>query len=341
MAFVKPESLYLLLVFPLLGSLMFWSSARRQAALARFGDLNLTHRLSANISWRKRRIKIALQLLSLALIILAAARPQWGTQVSVKVQEGVQVLVVLDVSSSMLAEDIKPSRLERAKLTISELMARLGGNELGLVIFSGAAFVQFPVTADFYTARSFLSSVGPTSISRPGTALEQALSVALDSFVDQRASSRVILLLTDGEGHEGDPLAAANRAAEEGVIIHAIGFGSPTGEPIPLRDAAGNIVDYKKDAQGETVVSRLDEVILQQITRTTGGAYFRANASGKEVVAVADRIEGMVTGEQEEEGGAFETSGIERYQWFVGLAFSFLVVDVILSERYKKKRDGI
>ena len=138
MAFVKPEFLYLLLVLPILGILITWSSARHQAALQRLGDGILLRRLSANLNPRKRRLKTVLQLLALLLIITAVARPLWGTQVSVKVQEGVQVLVVLDVSSSMLAEDIKPNRLERAKLTISELMDRLGGNELGLVIFSGA-----------------------------------------------------------------------------------------------------------------------------------------------------------------------------------------------------------
>lgn len=333
MEFVKPELLTLLLLFPLLGILLAWSNSRRKVAVLRFGDPNLVKRLGTSVSLRKRRWKVVLWLSALLCLILAAARPLWGTQVSVKVQEGVEVMVVLDVSSSMLAEDIKPNRLARAKLTISELMDRLGGNEIGLVIFSGAAFVQFPVTADYYTARAFLDSAGPSSISRPGTALEKAITVALESSTDQRATSRVILLLTDGEGHEGDPLVAARLAADQDVVIHAIGFGSPAGEPIPIRDANGTVIDYKKDAQGETVLSRLDEVILQQLVSATGGYYFRANASGTEVDAVADLIEGMATGEREE-SGELETFGVERFQWFVGLAVIVLSVETLMNERH-------
>ena len=142
----------------------------------------------------------------------------------------------------------------------------------------------------------------------------------------------MILLLTDGEGHEGDPLAAARMAADQDVVIHAIGFGSPIGEPIPIRDSSGAVIDYKKDAQGETVLSRLDEVILQQVVRATGGYYFRANASGTEVDAVVNLIEGMATGESEE-SGEFETFGVERFQWFVGLAAILLSVELLLNER--------
>ena len=337
MEFVNPEVLTLLVLLPLLGILLVWSNSRRKVALSRIGNPNLIQRLSSSINLRKRRYKVALWLCAFLLVIIAAARPLWGTLVTVKVQEGVEVMVVLDVSSSMLAEDIKPNRLARAKLTISELMDRLGGNEIGLVIFSGAAFLQFPITADFYTAQSFLDSASPASISRQGTALEQALSVALDSFPYRRATSRVILLLTDGEGHEGDPLTAASKALEQDVVIHAIGFGFPTGEPIPIRDSDGTVIDYKKDSEGETVLSRLDEVLLQQIARTTGGYYFRANAAGTEVQAVVDLIEGMATGEREE-GGEFETFGVERFQWFAGFAALIFTVDIFIDERQHIRR---
>ena len=141
------------------------------------------------------------------------------------------------------------------------------------------------------------------------------------------------MLLTDGEGHEGDPLVAARLAADQDVVIHAIGIGSPAGEPIPIRDANGTVIDYKKDAQGETVLSRLDEVILQQLVSATGGYYFRANASGTEVDAVADLIEGMATGEREE-SGELETFGVERFQWFVGLAVIVLSVETLMNERH-------
>jgi Ca-activated chloride channel family protein len=267
---------------------------------------------------------------ALVSLIVGLARPLWGTQVLVRAREGVEVMAVLDVSDSMLGEDIKPNRLVRAKLTIEELMDRLGGNDIGLVIFSGAAFVQFPLTADFSTARVFLDGVGPWSISRPGTSLAEGIRVALRGFPEKRATSRVILLLTDGEGHEGDPLAAAGEAAQQGVVIHAIGFGSPEGEPIPIRDAGGAVQGYKKDAQGEPVLSRLDEVTLQQVTSETGGLYFRATAAGQEIDAIVDSITTLDTGERE---GQFETHGVERFTWFATAALLSLTAEVLLSDR--------
>jgi len=332
MEFAKSGYLYLLLLIPTAIIFLIWAAKGRRTALAHLGTPALIAELSNNVSQRKRRWKTALWFVALAALVLALARPLWGTQLVIKAQEGVEVMVVLDVSSSMLAEDIKPSRLTRAKLAIEDLMARLGGNEVGLVIFSGAAFVQFPLTADFYTARSFLDSASPASISRQGTALEEALRVALNGFPAERATSRVILLLTDGEGHEGDPLAAAQDAAEQDVVIHAIGFGSPTGEPIPIRDANGAITGYQKDAQGETVLSKLDEVTLQQITTATGGFYFRASAGGEEIDTIVEAINSMASGEREEEG-QFESHGVERFTWFAGAALLALTADTVLDER--------
>jgi len=291
---------------------------------------SLVSALSANVGHRRRRWKTVLWFVALVSLIVGLARPLWGTQMVVRAREGVEVMAVLDVSASMLGEDIKPNRLTRAKLTIEELMDRLGGNDIGLVIFSGAAFVQFPLTADFNTARTFLDGVGPRSISRPGTSLAEGIRVALRGFPEKRATSHVILLLTDGEGHEGDPLAMAGEAAQQGVVIHAIGFGSPEGEPIPIRDAGGAVQGYKKDAQGEPVLSRLDEVTLQQVTIETGGLYFRATAAGQEVDAIVESIAALDTGERD---GQFETHGVERFTWFVAAALLSLAAETLLSDR--------
>ena len=332
MNFARSHYLYLLILLPAAIAWEIWAARRRGDALARFGDPALVAALSANLSLRKRRWKRVLWLIALAAMIVALARPQWGSEVRVKAREGVNVMVVLDVSKSMLAEDIKPNRLTRAKLTIEELMDRLGGNEMGLVIFSGAAFVQFPLTADFNTARAFLDSASPASISRPGTALEEAIRVALDAFPEKQATRNVILMLTDGEGHEGDPIAAARTANEQDVIIHAIGFGSPQGEPIPLRDAQGNITGYQKDNAGETVLSKLDEITLQRIAAETDGLYFRASSGGEELDAIQEAIGRLATGESEEEG-QFETQGVERLAWFAGVALLALTAELILTER--------
>jgi Ca-activated chloride channel family protein len=334
MEFARPIYLYLLALLPLAALLLAWAARRKRADVARLGTPALIATLSASVSVTRRRWKIALWFIALIALIVALARPRWGTQVQVTVQRGVQVMVALDVSSSMLAEDIKPNRLTRAKLTVEELMDRLGGNELGLVLFAGAAFVQFPLTADFNTARSFLEAAGPWTISRPGTALEEALHVALRGFPEGVAGNRVILLLTDGEGHEGDPLDAAGAAAEAGVTIYAIGFGSPDGEPIPIRDQGGVLTGYKKDAQGETVLSRLDETTLGQIVNATNGLYFRASASGDEIAAITDAIAALDTGELESQ---FETQGVERFEWFAGLALLALTAEFLIGERVRRE----
>jgi Ca-activated chloride channel family protein len=335
MDFARPNYLYLLVLVPLIALFLAWAASRRRMALAKLGTPSLIAALSVSVSSRKRRWKMALWFAALIALIVALARPLWGTQVTVKVQEGVEVMIALDVSSSMLAEDIKPNRLARAKLTVEELMNRLGGNHVGLVIFSGAAFVQFPLTADFDTARLFLNAAGPGSISRPGTALAEAIRVALSGFPEQRATSRVILLLTDGEGHEGEPLVAAQDAAEQGVVIHAIGFGSPDGEPIPVRDPGGAVVGYKENAQGKTVLSRLDEITLQQIAGEAGGLYFRASAGGEEIDSIVEAIAALETGEQE---GQFEVQGVERFEWFAGAALLALIADTLISDRVSERR---
>jgi Ca-activated chloride channel family protein len=334
MDFARPTYLYLLTLIPLAALLLTWAVRRKRADVAHLGTPALIAILSASVSGKRRRRKTVLWFIAVTVLITALARPRWGTQVRVTAQRGVQVIIALDVSASMLAEDIKPDRLARAKLTVEELMDRLGGNELGLVLFSGAAFVQFPLTADFNTARSFLSASGPWTISRPGTTLEEAIHVALGGFPEGIASNRVILLLSDGEGHEGDPLSAAREAAEAGVTIYAIGFGSPEGEPIPIRDQSGALIGYKKDAQGETVLTRLDETTLGQIVNETHGLYARASASGDEIAAITDAIAALDTGELESQ---FETRGVERFEWFAALALVTLTAEFLIGERAKRE----
>ena len=334
MAFARPDFLNLFLLIPLFALLLAWSARRKRADVARLGTPSLIAALSASVSYTRRRWKTVLWFTALAALIVALARPRWGAQVQVTARQGVQVMVALDVSSSMLAEDIKPNRLTRAKLTVEELMDHLGGNEMGLVLFSGAAFVQFPLTADLNTAQGFLAAAGPESISRPGTALEEALRVALSGFPENVATQRVILLLTDGEGHEGDPSSAARAAAEAGTTIYAIGFGSAAGEPIPIRDASGALVGYKKDANGRTVLSRLDEATLTQIVNETGGLYFRASAAGDEVTAITEAVAALDAGEMENQ---FETRGIERFEWFAGLALLALTAESLLGDRIRRE----
>ena len=252
---------------PALALLMVYANRRRHAVLARLGNPVLVKRLGASVNWRGRRWQTGLWFASIVLLLLSLARPQWGEDVQVVDRTGVQVMVALDVSESMLAEDIKPNRLSRAKLEIADLMSRLGGDEIGLVLFSGASFIQFPLTSDYTTAQSFLDGARPGVISKPGTNIGDAVRTALTGFDDNSNSQRVIVLITDGEAHDAEAMNAVQQAADEGVIFYTIGFGSPEGVPIPEMDAAGNVVGFKTDRNGETVLSRLDEETLAEHRR--------------------------------------------------------------------------
>ncbi len=336
MDFAEPAYFYCFAPLLWLALLVFFLARRKQTAINRLGAPQLIARLSATVNRRGRRWQIILWFLALVLIIVALARPRWGSQVEYVERRGVEIMVALDVSQSMLAEDLKPNRLARAKLEISELMDRLEGNELGLVVFSGAAYIQFPLTSDFSTARFFLESAHPGMISRPSTNLADAIKTALTGFNEERASQKVIILLTDGEANEStDQVSpAAQEAADQGVLIYAIGFGSPEGEPIPEYDDLGNLTGYKKDRNGETILTYLDETTLEQIALTTGGQYFRTAADGREVGFLADAISKLQTGELE---SRFETRGVERFQWFLGLAILALVIGELIPDRLKPK----
>ncbi|MFQ5612140.1 MAG: VWA domain-containing protein [Anaerolineae bacterium] len=330
MNFAEPLYLYCFGPLLLFGLFLLVVNRRKTAALARLGDPELLARLSAAVNGSGRRWRTWLWFTALTLLIVALARPRWGSRVDYVERQGVEIMVALDVSESMLAEDLKPNRLARAKLEITELMDRLEGNEIGLVLFSGAAFVQFPLTSDFATARTFLEAAYPGIISRPGTAIGEAIQIALTGFNQERASQKVIILLTDGENHEGDALQAARQAAEQGILIYSIGFGSPNGEPIPEYTRLGNFRGYKVDRQGQTVLSRLDETTLQQIALAANGLYFRASADGREVGFLADAIEELQTTSLE---SRFETRGIERFQGFLLIAILALAASEFIPDR--------
>ncbi len=334
MKFAEPVYFFCLIPLALMGVLLFLLSKRHKTILSRLGTSDLIAKLSATVNWRGRRWQMRLWFVVLFFLIIALVRPQWGSQVEYIERRGVEIMVVLDISESMLAEDFKPNRLARAKLEISELMDQLGGNEMGLVLFSGAAFVQFPLTSDYATARTFLDAAYPGLISRPGTAIAEAIRIAITGFNQERATQKVIILLTDGENHEGDVFAAAQEAFEQGVIIYTIGFGSPDGEPIPQYDNLGNLIDYKKDSNGETVFTYLDEVTLQQIALMTDGRYFRAVPDGREVGFLAGEIGELQTTEME---SRFETRGIERFQWFLAVAILALVIIELIPDRVRQK----
>ena len=335
MSFGSPFYLIGLIAVPLLWLFLFWAGRSREKALARLGDAGLVNKLAESLYARGRRWQQRLWLAAVALIIFSLARPQWGTSTNVVQQDGIQVMVALDISSSMLAQDLQPDRLTRAKQTILELMDQLNGDQIGLALFSGASFIQFPLTNDYATAKSFLISANPGMISRPGTAIAQAIRTARQGFDQTRSSQKVIVIMTDGENHEGDVFGEARDAADDDIIIYTIGFGSPDGEPIPAFDAFGSQIGFKQDFNGTVILSRLDEDTLRDVAETTGGKYFRASASGAEIVSLGELIDQLETAELE---SRFEVQAVERFPIFLMLGIIAFVAAEFIPERQRRSR---
>jgi Ca-activated chloride channel family protein len=335
MTFTAPEFLYGFFLIPLLIIFLLWSQRRKEDDIARLGEPEMVARLSASINQRGRRWKTGLWFLALSLMIIALARPIWGSEVQRIEQRGVQVMVALDVSQSMLARDIKPDRLSRAKLEIAEIIEHLDSDEVGLTLFSGASFILFPLTTDYATAHSFLEAAQPGVISMPGTAIGDAIRTAMSGFDPRRASQKVIVLITDGEDHDEEALLAAEEAAADNIIIYTIGFGARQGEPIPEYDASGEVVGYKKDRQGEVVFSKLNELNLVGIARATNGQYYHASSSGGEVQELIDELEDL---QQADITTQFETLGIERFQGFLLVALGAILLIELIPDRITLQR---
>jgi Ca-activated chloride channel family protein len=335
MTFGSPFYLYGLILVPLSVFFLIWADWRRRRAIARMGEPQLIARLSRDVNTRGRKIKAGLWLSALTLLLVALARPQWGETRQTVTQKGVQVMVVLDTSKSMLVQDVKPDRLTRAKMDISELMNRLNGDEVGLTVFSGASFTLFPLTSDYNTARSFLDIAQPGIVSRPGTAIGDAIRTALLGFDSARTSQKVIVLMTDGEDDQSAMEAAAREAAKAGAMIYPIGFGSNTGDVIPEFDEQGQLIGVKKDSSGKTVVSALNETALRDIASITGGQYYPATTNGSELDALAADLNRLQKGDIQQHESVKRH---EQFIWFLVSALLLLVFAELVPDRKSNRR---
>jgi Ca-activated chloride channel family protein len=323
--------LYVLLaVIPLL-LIFFWLVLRMKSrALKRFGNLDLIKKLSLSFSPKKQRWKIVLLLLAVSFLLFSLARPQLGTELTLMKREGVDIVIALDCSHSMLAQDFKPSRLEKAKQEMKGLIARMRGDRVGLVAFAGVAFIQCPLTLDYSAAGMFLDIMDENLIPQPGTAVGDAIRTSTEAFNQKERKYKVLILLTDGEDHGSEPLEAAEEAAAEGIVIYTIGIGSVQGEPVPVLNKRGMVTGYKKDREGSVVVSKLDETTLQKIALTTGGKYYHATSGEMELEKIYSEISKM---EKKELEGKLMTQYEDRYQIFLFLAVVCLTIEFLLSER--------
>ena len=334
MRFGRAELLLLLWLVPATGVFFAWAFRRKRQLLLRFAAAEVLGRLLPAQSPGRQRAKAALLVIAIGALALALAEPRWGWRWEEMHRKGADVLVAIDVSKSMLAEDLKPSRLERAKREVIDLLRVVDGDRIGLLAFAGAAFVQCPLTLDYGAAQIFLDSLSPELIPVPGTALAEAIRTATAAFGPGAHDARALVLITDGEDLEDGAIEAAKEAKKEGIKIFAVGMGAPDGAPIP--DPAGG---FRKDEQGNVVLSRLDETTLQKIALETGGTYVRAGAGGLDLEQLYWKdIKGRTSARELE--SPRQRRWEERFQWFVGLALLALVVEALFSERRPRGRGG-
>ncbi len=322
--FANIEFLYLLLLVPLLVAVYGLASRRRHKLVERFGNYEILRELMPDFSQGRLRLKAGLYILAYILLVVAAARPQLGSKLREVKARGVEMMLVVDVSNSMLAEDFEPNRLERTKYAISKLFEGLQQERVGVVVFAGEPKVQLPITSDYRMAQAFAKRISTSLVGEQGTAVGKALELASLSFSSQSEQSRVMVLITDGENHEDDAVEVARRAAAQGIRIYTIGIGTPEGAPIKIGG------DYVKDEDGEMVVTKLGEQMLEEIAAVSEGAYVRAT---KQSIGLDEIVKSINQMEKSELSTMRYEEYNEQYQYFLAVALALLLLDVFVMSR--------
>lgn len=329
LVFANDFFLWFLLLVPVIPIAYGIGRVFRKRRVCRLGDEELVRELMPSYSPAKGWVRIILFDLAFFFFILGLARPQIGAKLSERETRGAEIMICLDVSNSMLARDYSPNRLERAKLAISRMVEKLQDDRIGLIVFAGSSFVQLPITADYVSAKMFLNNIDTGSVPVQGTAIGDAILTAAKSFSVQSEKSRAIVVITDGENHEDDPVDAARQAAENGARVYTIGVGSQQGQPIPVNG------ELLKDKDGNIVVSRLDEVTLQQVARAGNGAYVHA---GNDEFGLNPIIEDLRRLEDEKFNSVVFEEYNEQYMYFFAIALVLFVIEMLVGERKPKRR---
>jgi Ca-activated chloride channel family protein len=333
--FENPIFFYAFAILPVCIAIYIWYIYRTKKNLKKLGDLHLIIELAPEVSKAKKNGKFILFLIGLSFLIIGICNLQTGSKMKDVKREGADIMVCLDVSNSMLAQDLSPNRLERAKIAIENMINKLQGDRLGIIVFAGEAYVQLPITTDYGTAKLFLESINTKIVPVQGTNIADAINKAVESFGKDDGKNKAIVVITDGENNEeaqASAVDAAEDAAKKNIVIHTIGVGSETGVPIP------NIIDgvvsgYKKDNAGNTVITKLDAKILQDISAATNGAYVQASSADIGLDAILNKIAEL---DKKQLESKMYSDYEDQFQWFLGAALLFLVFESFLSERISR-----
>lgn len=324
--FADPTYLYLLIILPFIAAFYIYSNYRRKKNIRKFGDPELLAQLMPDVSKYRPKVKFWLTFAALTLTIFLLARPQFGAKMETVKRKGVEVVIALDISNSMLAQDVAPSRLEKSKKLISKLVDELDNDKVGLIVFAGDAFTQLPITSDYISAKMFLESINPSLITTQGTAIGKAIDVAMRSFTPQEGVGRAIVIITDGENHEGGAVEAAQEAAKKGIRVFVLGVGSPDGSPIP----AEGTNDFRKDKDGNVIVTRLNEQMCQEIAKAGDGIYIRVDNTNSAQRALNSEIAKMSKMDVESK---VYTEFDEQFQAIAWIIFILLLAEMLILER--------
>ena len=327
--FASPQYLYLLLVLVALAAIHYYIIYKKKRQVKRFGDPELTKQLFLGVSRWRPEVKFWITMLALASFIVALARPQFGTRLDTRERTGIEAIIALDVSNSMLAEDVKPNRLEKAKMMVSNMVDGMRDDKIGLIVFAGQAFVQLPITSDYVSAKMFLETISPAMMSVQGTDIAEAINLSMRSFTQQEDVSRAIFVITDGEDNEARGVEAAKQAAAKGIRVYVLGIGNPGGAPIPIPGTGQYIIDD----EGNTVISKLSEEMCREIATAGGGSYIYVDNSSSAQKKLSEQVDRLAKAKMESQ---IYSEYDEQFQGFILIGLLLLLLDVFLLERESK-----
>ncbi|MBN1252794.1 MAG: VWA domain-containing protein [Bacteroidales bacterium] len=330
----NPQYLYAFALIPILIVIYIITKRIRKKQIEIFGEEEILSKVMPLVSTRRPNLKFILLIIALSLVIFSISRPQFGSKLKEVKTEGVEIIIALDVSNSMLAQDIKPNRLEKAKRSISKLLDNLHNDKIGLIVFAGKAYTQVPITTDYSATKMFLSSINTDFIPVQGTAIGEAIRLGIKSFGPENESKKVLIIITDGENHEDNPLQAAVEAKEKGILVYTIGMGDNRGVPIPIVGSS----DYRKDNNNNVIITKLNENMLIDIANAGGGIYIRANNFRTGLSKLYDEIEKLDKTELE----AYVYSDYEDvFQYIIFLALMIILFDFLILERKNRKLEKL